>query len=162
MFIIVDFRDIFVKTFVALANDSELIKLLDIDLAEVTDSNERMGKIREQIKESIKPNDILNNNNTRLCIHPETGEWQPSRQVIKYLAVDVHITNDRDEIDRRANKIVKRIIEVLDTRERKLHNLKPLEIGLIGLQYKKDSAEESQSSGWQKYSVVFEYRFLKL
>lgn len=121
-----------------------------------------MGLIRESIREIIKPDDIMNNNKTRLCVHPDTGSWNPNRMVVKYLAVDIHITNDHDEIDRRGNKILKRVIEILDSRERKLHGMDPLPIGLIGLQYKNDKQEETNNSGWQKYSVVFEYRFLKL
>lgn len=157
----VDFKDVFVQAFIALANDQKLLDLLEIDLSGVTDENERMMKIRKSIIDASNPDGILTEYYTRLCIHEEDGSYQGINQEISYLAVDIHITKDKNGKDRRALQIMKRIIEVLDAKQRKKQGLKMLPVGLIGFRYTKHlQSKNLTNTGWEKYSVIFEYRFL--
>jgi hypothetical protein len=76
-----------------------------------------------------------------------------------YLVVDIHITKDRNSQTGVLSDIVKRLVEVLDTAQRKKRGLPKLNIGLYGLKYDTRTFEDrSQNTGWEKYSVVFEYK----
>lgn len=158
----IDFKNVYVKTFKTLAEDKKLLDLLGIDLSTATTKNEQMILIRHAIIEATTPDDILKQYDTRICLHEQNGGYQGINQEISYMAVDIHISKDNDQKDRRGLQIMKRVIEVLDTRERKKQGLLPLPIGLIGLQCKTHTQNSSRSNntGWEKYSVVFEYRHL--
>ena len=157
----VDFKDVFVQAFIALTNDQKLIDLLEIDLSDVSDENERMLKLRKSIIDAFNPDGILTEYYTRLCIHEEDGSYQGMNQEISYLAVDIHISKDKNEKDRRALQIMRRLIEVLDAKQRRKQGLPKLSVGLIGFRYKKHlQSKNLTNTGWEKYSVVFEYRFL--
>lgn len=160
----IDFKNVYVKTFLALASDEKLLELLEIDLSDITDKNDRMILIRKSIIESSAPDEILNKYNTRLCIHEKDGGYEGLNQEVSYLAVDIHITKDKDKKNRMGLQIMRRVIEVLDTRERKRRGLTPLPVGLVGLRCKSHEQNKSRSNdtGWEKYSIVFEYRHLSI
>ena len=55
-----------------------------------------------------------------------------------------------------------RIVEVLDTRERKKRGLERLSLGLEGLEYKERSLNQKRvNTGWEKFTLVFKYTYLR-
>lgn len=154
-----DLKKIYVNIFNAIKSDDELLMLLDIDKDGV-EINDFLKKCRSQIIDSPTPDDLLNNYDTRICIYEEQSNRVESVDV-GYIRMDIHITQDKDKIDRKKLKIAKRLIEVLDSKERKRAGKKPLPIGLFGLSFRHRTSDKSTNyTGWDKYSLVFEYQHI--
>jgi hypothetical protein len=155
---LIDIRNIYSQTFKAIKNDTKLLDLLDVEYKNV-DNNKFLTNLRAQVIEGSAPDDLLNNYKTRLCIHERTGSSMGLYEELGYLVVDIHITKDRNSQTGVLSDIVKRLVEVLDTAQRKKRGLPKLNIGLYGLKYNTRTFEDrSQNTGWEKYSVVFEYK----
>ncbi len=155
----IDFKDVYTKIFREIRDDDTLISLLEID-KENMDRNAFIGKLREQVMDTANPGDMLNDYSTKLCIHEADGSYRNGVEDYGYVAIDIHTTQDKDAIDRRHLQVLKRLIEVLDTRERKREMKIPLDIGLQGLVYKRRPSTTYVSTGWEKHTVLFEYKFL--
>lgn len=156
----IDIKNIYIQTFKAIKNDTQLLDLLDVEYKSV-DSNTFLSNLREQVTEGSAPDDLLNNYKTRLCIHERDGSHRSMYEEVGYVSVDIHITKDRNMRTGLLSDIVKRLVEVLDTRQRKKQGLEPLDIGLYGLQYNSRTFNDrNNNTGWEKYTVVFEYRYI--
>ena len=153
-----DLKDIYVKVFCAIRDDKKLLDLLEIDVG--NDYNKFIATLRDRVIDSPSPDDLLNNNATRICIYESTSS-QYMNTDIGYLKIDIHITQDKNSLDRRVLKIIKRIIEILDTKEREKNGMDRLDIGLDGLVFNKRlPAQQVSYSGWDKYSLLFEYKYI--
>lgn len=155
-------KQVHVETFKALKNDTELLDLLEVDYKGLS-PNEVMTNVRKQIIESSKPDGLLTDYSTRLAIHEEDGGFNGINTETSYLAIDIHITNDNNKKDRRALLIIQRLIELLDTKQRAKQGLPKLPIGLDGLVYttkRVENVSTRTTTGWEKYTVVFKYKFL--
>lgn len=156
----IDIRNIYRQTFNAIKKDTRLLDLLDVEYKGV-DNNTFLDNLRTQVTEGSAPDDLINNYKTRLCIHERDGGYKGKREEVGYFQVDIHITKDKNMQTGRLSDIIKRTIEILDTRQRKVQGLQPLNIGLYGLEYKTRFFEDrSHNTGWEKYTVVFEYRYI--
>ncbi len=160
MISIFDIKQVNVEIFKAIRDDAEIVKLLDIDKFEMT-HDEFIAALRKQIFDAQTPDDLLTNYSTKICIHDESGGSVNSFEEVGYIAVDIHITQDKTSVDRRHLIIMKRLIEILDTNNRQKLGLKKLPIGLYGLSYRRrDNIQLSRNTGWEKYTLVFEYKYL--
>lgn len=156
----IDIKKVYVQAFLAIKNDTKLLDLLGV-AHENVDANTLVATLREQVIEATTPENLLNNYKTRLCIHERDGGYRGKREAVDYLAIDIHIPKDRNMQTGLLSDIVKRLIEVLDTGQRKKQGLQPLKVGLYGLKYNtKVFSERAGTVGWEKYTVVFEYRYI--
>ena len=153
----IDIGNIYRQTFRAIKNDTELLDLLDVEYKGV-DENTFLTNLRTQVIEGTAPDDLLNNYSTRLCLHELDGTSKGLLDEVSYFVVDIHITKDKNEQTGILSKIVKRLIEILDNKERAKQGLQPLPIGLYGLIYSKRKMSTTKSStGWEKYTLTFKY-----
>lgn len=156
-----DIRKIYRETFRAIKNDTKLLDLLKVKYKDV-DENTFLTNLRTQVIESTDVDDLLNNYSTRLCIHELTSGYSTTIDETSYLAVDIYITQDRNMQTGLLSDIVKRVIEIFDTKERQKQGLEPLDIGLYGLTYRNRIANtRSGSTGWLKHTLVFKYTYTK-
>lgn len=157
----IDIKRIHVEIFKALSSDSELLSLLEIDSS--LKGNDLMSVLREQIIDNPSPDDLLNNYATRLCIYENNCSNSDSNSIeTGLLCIDIHCTQDKNNFDRRLLKVAQRVVEVLDSKERQKQSKQPLNIGLDGLKMVKRSfARTGYSTGWNRYSIYFEYKFFK-
>lgn len=156
----IDIKNIYTQAFRAIKNDTKLLDLLDVEYKDV-DVNTFLTNLRSQVTEGSAPDDLLNNYKTRLCIHERDGSYRGKFEEVGYLVVDIHVTKDRNMQSGILSDIIKRLIEVLDTRQRKKQGLQPLNVGLYGLQYNtRTFSDRANNTGWEKYSVIFEYRYI--
>jgi hypothetical protein len=156
---LVDFKDIYTKIFRAIRDDDQLVSLLEIDKGSLS-QNDFIKKLRKQVMDTSNPGDMLNDYSTKICIHEAEGSHRFEVEDYGYVALDIHTTQDKDAIDRRHLKVLKRLIEVLDSKERKKEGKEPLDIGLQGLVYTRRPSTMYVSTGWEKHTVLFEYKFL--
>lgn len=158
----IDIKDVYVQTFLAIKQDDQLLDLLDIE-HEGVEENEFMTKLRSQVVDTSRPDDLLTDNATRLCIHEQDESYRSGKfEETAYLAIDINIPKDKNAVDRRSYMIMKRLIEVLDSNQRKREYKQPLPIGLYGLEYitrLKDN-QRNITTGWEKHTVVFKYSYL--
>ena len=158
----IDIKDVYVQTFLAIKQDTQLLDLLEIKYENV-EPNEFMTQLRSQVVDTSHPDDMLTDNATRLSIHEQDESYRSGKfQETAYLAVDINVTKDKNAKDRRSYKIMKRLIEVLDSDQRKKECKQPLPIGLDGLVYVtrlKDN-QRNTTTGWEKHTVVFKYSYL--
>ena len=153
-----DLKEVYVNVFRTIRDDKNILDLLEVDYNQ--EQNAFLADLRGQVIDSPSPDDLLNNNKTRICIYENSSNKYQNID-IGYIRIDIHITQDKNIIDRRVLKIIKRLIEILDTKERKKNNLDRLPIGLDGLQfYQRIPSQESSYSGWDKYSLLFQYRYI--
>ena len=153
-----DLKEVYVKVFRAIRDDRTLLGLLEIEIGE--DYNEFLTVLRDRVIDSPNPDDLLNNNATRICIY-ENPSGQYMNTDVGYIRIDIHITQDKNALDRRVLKIIKRLVEILDTKERKLQGLPRLNIGLDDLEfYQRLPAQQTSYSGWDKYSLLFRYKYI--
>lgn len=155
----IDFKDIYTKIFREIRDDDEMLRLLEVEKDAPT-RNAFIKKLRTQVIDTVSPGDMLNDYSTKLCIHEADGSYRAGVEDYGYIAIDIHTTQDKDARDRRHLLVLKRLIEVLDTRERKKGSKKPVDIGLQGLVYKRRPNTTYVSTGWEKHTVLFEYKFL--
>lgn len=157
-----DIKNIYIQIFLAIKNDDKLLDLLEITHGFDVDDNTFLTSLRKQILEMSEPNDLLNDYSTKICVHERDGTYSArAYEEVGYVCIDIHIAKDRNVRDNRLSEIVKRIIEVLDTKQRLKQGLNKLDIGLYGLTLKTRTLNElSNSSGWEKYSIVFEYKYI--
>lgn len=156
----IDIKNIYIQTFLAIKNDTKLLDLLEVKYKDV-DENTFLTNLRKQVVEGSAPEGLLNDYSTRVCVHERDGGYTTTYEDVGYLCVDVHIAKDKNKLDNRLSDIAKRIVEVLDTRQRMKEGLKPLDVGLYGLTYKNRILEElANNTGWEKYSIVFEYKYI--
>lgn len=155
-------KNIYIQIFLAIKSDDKLLDLLEIDHGSEVDENTFLTSLRKQVLEMSEPNDLLNDYNTKVCVHERNGSYNSrSYEEVGYICVDIHIAKDRNVRDNRLSEIVKRIIEILDSKQRARQGLSKLDIGLYGLTLKTRTLNElSNSSGWEKYSIVFEYKYI--
>lgn len=153
-----DLKEVYVKVFRAIRDDQTLLDLLEIEVGD--DYNQFLTTLRDRVIDSPSPDDLLNNNATRICIYENQSDKYMNTD-IGYIRLDIHITQDKNALDRRVLKIIKRLIEILDTKERKLQGLPRLGIGLDDLEfYQRLPAQEVSYSGWDKYSLLFRYKYI--
>lgn len=159
----IDIKDVYVQTFLAIKEDTQLLDLLEIEYENI-EENEFMNKLRTQIVDTSFPTDLLTDNATRLCIHEQDESYKSGMfQETAYLAIDINITKDKNALDRRSFLIMKRLIEVLDSKQRERQYKQPLKIGLYGLEYVTRLLKDqrySSTTGWERYTVVFKYSYL--
>lgn len=155
-----DLKKVNIEIFRAIRDDVKIINLLEIE-KNTMDKDTFLSALRKQVLDTQKPDNLLNDYSTRICIHDTPGGSANDIEEIGYVAIDIHITQDKTAIDRRHLMIIKRIIEILDTTNRQKEGLKPLNIGLYGLSYRRRSQDQiSNSTGWEKHTVIFEYKYL--
>ena len=155
-----DLKKINIEIFKAIRDDDKIIDLLEIDKASM-DKDTFICALRKQVLDTQKPDDLLNNYYTRICVHDTPGGNANDIEEVGYIAIDIHITQDKTAHDRRHLMIIKRIIEILDSTNRRKLGLKPLNIGLYGLSYRRRQQDEmSNSTGWEKHTIIFEYKYL--
>ena len=155
----IDLKKIYTEVFSAIKSDPQLLDLLEIDHSS-DDPNEVIKNIREQVIDTPKPDDLLTNYKTRVCIYEDTNS-RNSLTDKGVLRIDIHMTQDKNAIDRRLPVTAKRLIEIIDSKERTRLGLRPLAIGLDGLTLKSRRTSSTQgSTGWDIYKTVFEYRFI--
>ena len=156
-----DIRKVYKETFKAIKKDTQLLDLLKVKYKDV-DNNTFLTNLRVQVIESQTVDDLLNNYSTRLCIYELTSGYVTDVDAIRYLAVDIYITQDRNMQTGLLSDIEKRIIEIFDTKERQKQGLEPLKIGLYGLTYRNTVANvRSGSTGWLRQTIVFKYIYTK-
>ena len=159
----IDLKDVYVKVFLAIKEDKQLLDLLEIK-HEGVEENDFMIQLRKQVTETLTPDNLLDEYGTRLCIHEQDGAYNyPSSVDNAFLAVDIYVATDKNVKDRRALLVLKRIIEVLDSKQRKLVGKDALSIGLYGLHYHTrmlNQRQNGRTTGWEKYTVVFKYSYL--
>ena len=156
-----DIRKVYKETFKAIKKDTQLLDLLKVKYKDV-DNNTFLTNLRAQVIESQTVDDLLNNYSTRLCIYELTSGYVTDVDAIRYLAVDIYITQDRNMQTGLLSDIVKRVIEIFDSKERQKQGLEPLDIGLYGLTYRNRIANtRSGSTGWLKHTLVFKYTYTK-
>ena len=153
-------KNIYIQTFLAIKADTKLLDLLEVEYKDV-DENTFLTNLRKQVIEGSNPDDLLNDYSTRLCVHERDGGYTTTYEDVGYINIDVHIAKDKNKLDNRLSDIVKRIVEVIDTRQRQAEGLKPLNVGLYGLTYKTRNLESlSNNYGWEKYTITFEYKYI--
>lgn len=137
-----------------------MLSLLEVDRDSYPDENSFIKRLREQITDTTNPDNMLNDYSTRLTIHETGDSYRNGVEDVGFVTIDIHTTQDKDRIDRRHLVILKRLIEILDSGERKARGKQPLDIGLEGLVYRSRPSSSYVSTGWEKHSIVFEYKFL--
>lgn len=158
----IDLKDVYVKVFMAIKEDKPLLDLLEIKY-EGVEENDFMTQLRKQVVETLNPDNLLDEYETRLSIHEQEGSYTyPTGVDNSFLAVDIYISVDKNIKDRRALMILKRLVEVLDSKQRKREGKNELPIGLYGLHYYKRNLDpqRNKTTGWEKYTVVFKYSYL--
>lgn len=160
----IDLKDIYVTVFLTIKEDKQLLDLLEIKYEGISE-NDFMRQLRKQVQETLNPDDLLNQYETRLSVHEQDGAYNyPTHVDNSFLAVDIYISKEKNMKDRRALLILKRLIEILDTNQRKYDGKKQLPIGLYGLNYHSRNLNQkgatNKTTGWEKYTVVFKYSYL--
>ena len=156
----IDIKKIYIEVFNAIKNDTELLDLLEVKY-EGVDRNTFLTNLRKQVIEGSSPDGLLKTYEIRLCVHERDGAFRGLHEDVGYLNIDIHISKDKNKINGVLSNVVKKVIEVLDTNERKKQGLQPLKVGLYGLDYKTRTFENrSNYTGWEKYSITFEYRYI--
>ena len=160
MLFLVDIKKIYIEVFGAIKNDTKLLDLLEVEYKDV-DKNTFITNLRKQVVEGSSPDGLLKTYEVRLCVHERDGAFRGLHEDVGYLNIDIHISKDKNKTNGILSDIVKRIIEIIDTEERNKQGLQPLKVGLYGLCYKTRTFESRSSyTGWEKYSITFEYRYL--
>lgn len=156
----IDIKKIYKEVFNAVKNDTQLLDLLEVSYKGV-DRNTFITNLRKQVIEGSTPDGLLKTYEIRLCVHEREGAFRGMHEDVGYLSIDIHISKDKNKVQGVLSDIVKRVIEVMDSNERKKQGLQPLKIGLYGLNYKTRTFENRSSyTGWEKYSITFEYRYI--
>lgn len=155
----VDIKKIYIEVFKAIKSDTRLLDLLEIEYLNV-DEQALLSQVRKQVIDTTNPDDLLTNYSVRICISEEPSTVVGNEET-GYLRLDILITQDKNKIDRRVLSIAQRLIEILDTEELERVGKRQIPIGLYGLsRLRRMSKESSFSTGWDKYSVVFYYKFI--
>lgn len=157
----IDLKDTYVKTFLAIKEDKPLLDLLEIPYEDI-EENDFMIKLRKQVVETADPDHLLDDYSTRLCVHEQSGSYNyPAGVDNSFLAIDIYVAVDKGKKDRRALLVMQRLIDVLDTKQRERNGKQKLNIGLYGLQYHTRLLNQYyRTTGWEKYTVVFKYSYL--
>lgn len=155
----IDISNIYKQVFRAIKEDETLLSLIGIKVDEY-EQYELIQKIRSQVYEGTSPDDILTDYSTRLCLHEKRGAFKTNANV-GFFQIDVHVTKDKNTKTGILSRVIKRVIEVIDSDERRKCGLPQLQIGLNGLRVVERSfSPNSGISGWEKYTIIFEYRYL--
>lgn len=155
----IDIQKIYTSVFKAIKSDTQLLDLLEIDYLNI-DEQTLISTVRNQVIDTTNPDDLLTNYATRICISEEPSTVAKNEE-IGYLRLDILITQDKNKIDRRVLKIATRLAEILDTKELYKVGKQQIPIGLYGLnRLRRMSKENSFSTGWDKYSLVFDYKYI--
>lgn len=154
-------KNVFIQVFNAIKNDKQLLDLLGVTY-EGVDKQAFLTDLRRHVIEASKPDGILKEYHTRLCLHENNGLKSGSYNNIAYFTIDIHVSKENNTKDGRLSDISQRIIEIVDTTERKKVGLPPLDVGLYGLNYnsKNMASNQSGNTGWEMYTIVFEYKYL--
>lgn len=156
----IDIKNIYKQTFRAIKNDTKLLDLLGVKYKDV-DENTFLTNLRKQVTETSSPERLLEDYSTRICVHERDGGYRGIYEEVGFLTIDVHVSKDRNTRTGELSDVVKRVIEILDTRQREKQGLKKLNIGLYGLKYNtRVYSEKHNNTGWEKYSIIFEYRYI--
>ena len=110
--------------------------------------------------DTSSPGDMLNDYSTKICIRESDGSYRNGVEDIGFIAIDIHTTEDKDSANRIHLSILKRVIEILDSYERRKTDKKPLKIGVDGLVYVKRPSTTFVSTGWEKHTILFKYKYL--
>lgn len=156
----IDIKKIYKEVFNAIKNDTQLLDLLEVSYKGVN-KNTFLTNLRKQVIEGSTPDGLLKTYEVRLCVHERDGAFRGLHEDVGYINIDIHISKDKNKVQGVLSDIVKRVIEIMDTNERKKQGLQPLQVGLYGLDYKTRTFESRSSyTGWEKYSITFEYRYI--
>lgn len=156
----IDFKKMYVETFKAIKNDTKLLDLLEIEHKDL-EPNVVLKNVRKQIQETSRIEDLLKENAIKLAIHEGDQGYKSSIEETRYINIDILISKDKNRKERRALLLMQRLIEVLDTEQRKRRGLQALPIGLYGLEYRTQTLESrNTATGWEKFTVVFSYIYL--
>lgn len=110
--------------------------------------------------DTSNPGDMLNDYSTKICIRESDGSYRNGVEDIGFIAIDIHTTEDKDSANRIHLSILQRVIEILDSYERRKTDKKPLKIGVDGLVYAKRPSTTFVSTGWEKHTILFKYKYL--
>ena len=124
------------------------------------DRNSFLKQLRSQVMDTSSPGDMLNDYSTKICIRESDGSYRNGVEDIGFIAIDIHTTEDKDSANRIHLSILQRVIEILDSYERRKTDKKPLKIGVDGLVYVKRPSTTFVSTGWEKHTVLFKYKYL--
>lgn len=155
----VNIRDVYIKIFREIRDDPQMIELLEIDQASM-DRNSFLKQLKTQIIDTANPGDMLNDYSTKICIRESSGSYRTGVEDIGFVALDIHTTQDKDAVSRNHLKILQRLIEILDSSERRKQNKEPLDVGLEGLIYTQRPSTTFVSTGWEKHTILFRYKYL--
>ena len=110
--------------------------------------------------DTSSPGDMLNDYSAKICIRESDGSYRNGVEDIGFIAIDIHTTEDKDSANRIHLSILQRVIEILDSYERRKTDKKPLKIGVDGLVYVKRPSTTFVSTGWEKHTILFKYKYL--
>lgn len=135
-------KDVAVGVFGILATDKKLLELLEVPSTDMKD-------IRDQIVEDKYPNDLKVNNLSRLCVY-EIPTSPSLYSVIEkcFIQIDIYVTKEKNEIDRRILLIANRIFQLL-------HNANV--DGYKVTYFNRLPNLPSDNKDWAKYGMVFSY-----
>ena len=136
-----------------------MLELLEIDKSAM-DRNSFLKQLRSQVMDTSNPGDMLNDYSTKICIRESDGSYRNGVEDIGFIAIDIHTTEDKDSANRIHLSILQRVIEILDSYERRKTDKKPLKIGVDGLVYVKRPSTTFVSTGWEKHTILFKYKYL--
>ena len=136
-----------------------MLELLEIDKSAM-DRNSFLKQLRSQVMDTSNPGDMLNDYSTKICIRESEGSYRDGVEDIGFIAIDIHTTEDKDSANRIHLSILQRVIEILDSYERRKTDKKPLKIGVDGLVYVKRPSTTFVSTGWEKHTILFKYKYL--
>jgi hypothetical protein len=149
-------KDRMSAVFMALYQDEELLQLLEVP-------SRNMKDIKTQIIEDRYPNDLVNDNLTRLCVfeNSTSPSYNPNVEMC-WVEVDVYTTKEKNKIDRRMLLVAEKVIDVLDARRRELKGLPPVHAGVDLRYFQRIPNMYKDNQEWSKYGLVFKYNNFQL
>ncbi len=157
-------KDVAVNVFRVLSRDEALLELLEVPITEVNDvATLTMKDIKKQIIEDRYPNDLVEDNLSRLCVfeNPSTPTFNQFMERC-WLEVDIYVTKEKDNIDRKVLIIADHVIKLLDGKERAKHGLPPVATGVGLYYYNKLPSLKTDRPEWKKFGLVFYYNEINL
>lgn len=150
-------KDLAVNAFLALAEDTELLGLLEIT------TPQNMGAVKKQIIEDRYPSDLVNDALSRLCVY-EMPSMETQNPLIErcFIHVDIYVTKDKNKKDKRILLIADRIILLLDNEKRRKLGKAPVETG-VSLKYSHRLPNmPTDGDDWTKFGLVFTYDLINI
>lgn len=149
-------KDTMSNVFVALKDDEELLSLLKVPTRDMKD-------IKKQLIEDRYPDGLVQDNLSRLCIYetPSSPTMNPNVER-GWVEIDIYVTKENNRIDRRILLIAKRIIEVLDEKERVKRGKSPVQSGVNLSYYNRLPNMFTDNESWIKHGLVFSYDYIRV